>query len=200
MSRAYRHLPALEMRHGNYAIRCIEDQDIEAIRRWRNAQVEVLRQSGPISASDQRAYFDRAIWPQMGEEQPERILVAIEQSVGGSGPKARGATRELIGYGGFVHCAWDHARAEISALFAPAIVADKEHYRKALLAFLAMMTEAGFARLGLRRLTLETYDIRPFHVSVIEEAGFVREGRLREHVEIDGRPIDSLLNAKLASD
>jgi len=186
--RCYVHLPALDGQHRGYSLRCIQDCDIEPVRVWRNAQMDVLRQSAPITPAQQRRYFERAIWPQMERAQPDTILLTIEQ----------GGRR--IGYGGLVHCAWEDSRAEISVLLAPQIAADQKRYRAALLAFLAMAGEIGFSRLGLNRLTLETYDIRPFHIGVLEEAGFRREGRLREHVVIDAKPVDSLLHAALARD
>lgn len=187
-SRTYQRLPPLSADCGDFELRCIEDADIEAIRLWRNAQMPVLRQTAPISRDQQRSYFASQIWPQMGQEHPVTILVTV----------LRGG--EVIGYGGLVHCAWEHSRAEISVLFAPEIAADDHTYREALLAFLTMIRAVGFMRLGFNRLTLETYDIRPLHIGILEEAGFLREGRLREHVEMDGRRIDSLLHAALASD
>lgn len=186
--RRYAHLPSLDCAAGPYALRCIDDADIEPIRQWRNAQLSVLRQTAPIGPEEQERYFARAIWPQMAAEQPETILVAI----------LRGGER--IGYGGLVHCAWDHARAEVSVLFAPAIAADITAYRSALLGFFTLIDEIAFARLSFNRLTLETYAIRRFHIAVVEEAGYLREGRLREHVMVDGSPCDSLLHARLASD
>ncbi|WP_299195672.1 GNAT family N-acetyltransferase [uncultured Erythrobacter sp.] len=188
MTRLYQRLPALEASLNGYSLRCVQDTDIEAIRRWRNAQMEVLRQAAPISSLEQEQYFARTIWPQMELERPRTILAAILQ-----GDRA-------IGYGGLVHCAWEHKRAEISALFAPEIARDRSAYRAALLAFLEMIRETGFMRLGFNRLTLETYDIRPFHIGVLEEAGFQLEGRLRDHVVIDGKATDSLLHAALAKD
>ncbi|BDI59747.1 GNAT family N-acetyltransferase [Qipengyuania nanhaisediminis] len=188
MTRAYRHLPPLECERGDYAIRCVESDDIEAIRYWRNSQMEVLRQREVITAEAQTRYFKETIWPQMNEARPNTILVTVLYQ------------GERIGYGGLVHCAWAHRRAEISILFDPAIAARREKYRSALLAFLDMIGAIGFGRLGFNRLTLETYAFRSFHIRVLEEAGYACEGRLREHVSVGGRLVDSLLHARLASD
>lgn len=188
MTRRYSQLPPLDLVHGAFALRCVDDADIEAIRCWRNAQMEVLRQSEPISAEAQRDYFAEQIWPQMSRAQPQTVLVTVLRD------------GEAIGYGGLVHCAWEHARAEISVLFAPDIATQDREYWGCLMAFLAMIEEVAFDRLGFNRLTLETYAFREFHIGVIEDAGFVFEGRLREHVWIAGEPVDSLLHAKLAAD
>lgn len=188
VTRAYVNLPSLDIARGPFALRPVNEGDIESIRQWRNAQMEVLRQAGPITPAMQRRYFCRAIWPQMERKQPDTVLLAVE------------CERAFVGYGGLVHCQWQHRRAEVSILFAPAIAADAPQYRRCLLAFLAMIDELAFDRLRLGRLTLETYDIRPFHVAVIEEAGYSREGRLRQHVTIGGNRFDSLLHGRLARD
>jgi hypothetical protein len=48
-------------------------------------------------------------------------------------------------------------------------------------------------------LFTETYDIRPLHISIIESAGFLREGVMHHHVRIDGHPVDSLIHGCLHS-
>ncbi|MHA7820559.1 MAG: GNAT family N-acetyltransferase [Erythrobacter sp.] len=188
MSRTYLRLPSLEISRDGFALRCIDDGDMEPIRTWRNAQMAVLRQAGRLTPDQQRRYFTSVIWPQMELEHPDTILLTILRS------------GERIGYGGLVHCAWGHARAEISVLFTPAIAADEREYGTCLSAFLAMLEDLAFDRLGFNRLTLETYDIRPFHVRLLEQAGYTREGRLRDHIAIEGERVDSLLHGKIASD
>jgi hypothetical protein len=47
--------------------------------------------------------------------------------------------------------------------------------------------------IGLHKLWTETYDLRPDHVLILEESGFVKEGVLREHNQIDLRRVDSLI-------
>ena len=188
MNRSYRHLPALDIERAGYALHPVADADIEAIRQWRNAQMDVLRQSHPIAPDEQVAYFDRAIWPQMDEEQPDTILLTVLRN------------GRAIGYGGLVHCQWEHARAEISVLFDPVVARSEKDYRPALLTFLNCICELGFARLGLNRLTLETFATREAHIALIEESGFTCEGRLRQHVCIEGAMHDSLIHARLAQD
>jgi len=43
-------------------------------------------------------------------------------------------------------------------------------------------------------LFTETYDIRPRHVAILEMNGFKLEGRLIDHVLIDGKYIDALIH------
>lgn len=186
--RRYSKLGPVDLARGRFSIRPVSDGDIEAIRRWRNAQMRVLRQAQPISPKAQCAYFAERIWPQMERSDPENVLVTILRD------------GVPVGYGGLVHCSWNDRRAEISALFAPEVAAEADEYRVSLMTFLELICALGFDRLGFNRLTLETYDIRPAHIAILEEAGFIREGRQREHVIIDGDRVDSLLHAMVARD
>ncbi|OXE36592.1 MAG: GNAT family N-acetyltransferase [Phenylobacterium zucineum] len=138
---------------GDYAIRSIQPQDIEDIRLWRNAQMDVLRQDALITPDMQSTYFDTQIWPTLGEANPRQILVAFLHR------EAR------IGYGGLVHMAWPHSRAEVSFLVAPEIAADDERYPQAFDAFFALIKTLAFDDLGLNRLTTETYSSRTKHIS-----------------------------------
>lgn len=171
---------------GPLLVRAVQAEDIESIRCWRNAQIDVLRQSRPITPEEQVAYFERAIWPDKAADQPSNILLALVRN------------GRLIGYGGLVHIAWDYARAEISFLLSTEIAKDEEPDLFA--AWLRLMQRLAFDDLGLSRLTTETYAMRTTHIRVLEEAGFRREGLLRQHVRVGGRPMDAVVHGCLASD
>ena len=53
-----------------------------------------------------------------------------------------------------------------------------------------------FDRFSLRRISAHTYVSNPASARVLEKAGFVFEGRLRNNVVKDGQILDSLLYAK----
>jgi RimJ/RimL family protein N-acetyltransferase len=61
---------------------------------------------------------------------------------------------------------------------------DVEHYAAHFRAFIALMLEVAFDDLDFHRVHTETYDIRPLHVATLEDAGFLREGTMRDHVLI----------------
>lgn len=178
--------PVLEA--GSLSVRAVQKTEIEAIRQWRNAQIDVLRQAAPITPEQQEAYFARHIWPQFDSPQPDTILVSYRQE------------DRLIGYGGLVHVAWAHRRAEVSFLLDPVHIGDEKVVARYFGAFLGLMKRLAFADLGLNRLCTETYAIRPHYVAMLEENGFRREGVLRQHVWIDGKPVDSILQGCLAGD
>ena len=176
------------LRAGDLSVRAVQPAEIEAIRHWRNAQIDVLRQADPLSPEQQEAYFASHVWPQYAMPQPGTILLSYLE----------GDT--LIGYGGLVHIAWPHRRAEISFLLDPAHTRNEAAYARYFGAFLALMKRLAFAELGLNRLFTETYATRPHHIAVLESAGFNREGVLRAHVIIDGQAVDSILHGCLSSD
>ena len=184
----YRVMPLPRLTGSRLSARAVEPADIEAIRLWRNAQIDVLRQSRPIEPDEQTAYFARAIWPQKSLPEPSNILLSILED------------GRLVGYGGLVHIAWDYRRAEVSFLLDPAISRSEADVADIFGDWVRMMQRLAFADLGLTRLTTETYAMRDLHIRVLEQNGFQREGVLRQHVRVAGRPMDALVHGCLASD
>lgn len=176
------------LKDGDLSARPLEPEHIEAIRNWRNNQMDVLRQSQPISAAEQVAYFDRAIWPDKASDIPANILLGLFEK------------DRFIGYGGLVHLAWDYGRAEISFLLDSHLEGDQARVERLFSRWLRLMQTLAFDHLGLSRLTTETYEMRDLHLRLLDEAGFQREGRLRDHVVVDGRRMDSVLHGCLVSD
>ena len=173
---------------GDYAVRSVQPEDIEEIRQWRNAQMDVLRQQAALTPEDQTSYYARHVWPVMSQAEPANILMTFLH---------RG---QRIGYGGLVHLAWPHRRAEVSFLVSPDIAGDSAQYAQAFDAFFRLMKILAFDDLQLNRLTTETYVSRPAHIARLEAAGFRPEGRLRGHVRIDGDYIDSLIHGCVTTD
>lgn len=173
---------------GPYEIVTIQPEDIENIRIWRNAQMDVLRQSEPITAIQQIEYYSAKIWPQLESRHPREILFSLFRD------------GRHIGYGGLVHIAWLHRRAEVSFLVEPERAADRVVYGEDFHAFLGLIKKVAFADLRLNRIFTETYAIRGYHISILESAGLNREGVLLEHIYIDGNPVDSIMHGFLSSD
>ncbi|MBB4212267.1 carbamoylphosphate synthase large subunit [Rhodothalassium salexigens DSM 2132] len=184
----YRCLPRRRVERGALAIESVQPDDIEAIRQWRNAQMAILRQDRPLSPDDQRAYYAAHVWPAMAAEQPANILVSILEH------------GRLVGYGGLVHIHWAHRRAEISFLLDPALTTPNVRYGRYFQGFLDLIRDLAFTDLKLHKLTTESYDLRPYHLSVLDRAGFARDGVLRDHVRVDGRFVDAVAHSCLAAD
>jgi len=187
--KSYRPLPQAEYRWHDYQLIPIRYEDREPIRAWRNAQLQVLRQAEPLTAEQQEAYFQRVVMPLFEQERPGQLLFSLLHQ------------GELIAYGGLVHISWIDLRAEVSFLEEPGRATDADTYRQDFLAHLRLLGQVAFEGLKFNRLFTETYDIRPAHVAILEEAGFRLEGRLRQHVQLTpGTFADSLMHGQLAAD
>lgn len=174
---------------GTYQLVPIRLADREAIRQWRNAQLDVLRQATPLTAEQQDHYFQQVVAPLFEQPQPGQLLFSLLH---------RG---ELVAYGGLVHIAWADRRAEVSFLTDPQRGQDPATYRADFRAHLHLLGQVAFAELKFNRLFTETYDIRPAHVAILEEAGFQLEGRLRQHIQLaTGTFVDSLFHGQLIAD
>ncbi len=168
---------------GRYSLRPLTWPDREPVRHWRNDQIEILRQSAPLTEADQDRYYDETLRPQMTQAHPAQVLAAFVDD------------DALIGYGGIVHIAWPHRRGEVSFITAT----DRQspdQFSQDLSSFLHLVGSLAL-RLGLHRLTTETYEFRSAFVRELEAAGYVEEGRQREHVWTGEEFIDSFIHGLL---
>ena len=172
---------------GDYMIESIQLSDAEMIRRWRNEQISALRQSSPLSAEDQSIYFNK-INKDFPLSQPEQILVRFCLN------------RELIGYGGLVHIDWINLQSEISFLLETSRVNNQSNYAKELSIFFGLIKEIAFDKICLNKISAEAYAHRSFHVLAIENAGFQREGILRQQTKVNGEWVDSVVSSCLRSE
>jgi len=171
-----------------YALVSFREADALAVALWRNEQMQVLRQSHELTEQDQLRYFREIVLPSMSAARPAMILVSLLLDGG------------CIGYGGLTHIDWSARRAEVSFLLETSRSKDRSRYQADFIAFLGLLKELAFSRLRLNRLFTETYDIRPYHLAVLEGAGFKPEGRLRQHYSIDGVLTDGLFHGLLSEE
>ena len=66
--------------------------------------------------------------------------------------------------------------------------------------FLKMLKKICIEELNFHRLFTETYDIRPEYIAVLESHGFRFEGRMVDHVKIEGQFYDSLIHGLILED
>jgi RimJ/RimL family protein N-acetyltransferase len=181
----YRFFPELTATSADsrYQLRPIHWNDREAIREWRNAQIDVLRQQNALTANEQDIYFSNLVLPQLTQEQPEQILFAfLEDS-------------QLVGYGGFVHIVRSDRHAEVS--FLTDVDRSEQHiFSQDWSEYLTLLVQLA-QRIGFHKLTTETYSIRPELIEILENFGFTQEGLMRDHHLINGSPVDSFTHGYL---
>lgn len=182
---SYRCLKRSEWQEGGYITVPLREEDMSLLKEWRNEQKDVLRQNHVLTDEDQRRYYRDVVRPSFEQAEPRNVLFSLLTE------------DRCIGYGGLTSMDWYSKRAEISFLVDTKRTEDAIGYRRDFTAFLTLMKNVAFIDLHFHRLFTETFDIRPLHISILEENGFLPEGRMREHVRIGGRYVDSLLHGCL---
>ena len=66
----------MSYQEGDYELESVQPEHIEKIRQWRNEQMDVLRQSKPISKEQQIQYYEKHIWSELKSSQPKNILLS----------------------------------------------------------------------------------------------------------------------------
>jgi len=178
----YQILNIQEFKHKNYKLVPFREMDLMKIRVWRNEQMEVLRQKRKLSETDQKNYFKNVILPLFDQAKPPQLLFSFLLD------------DICIGYGGLVHINWEDRRGEVSFLVDAQRALNPETYQEDFQNYLKIIKKIAFEALLFNRIYTETFDIRDFHISILEAAGFRLEGRMKEHVLINEVFYDSLIH------
>lgn len=166
----------------HYHICPIRVEDMLLIKEWRNEQMEILRQHEVLTDNMQKRYFQNQIMPSFALSRPAQILFSYFKDEG------------LIGYGGIVHINWDAKEGEVSFLVETNRAKSPREYEADFTCFLKLIKEVAFHELHFQKLSTETFDIRPQHISILESMGFIQEKRLKNWVSINDKPIDALIH------
>ena len=180
---AYRVLRRNDYRLGRYRLLPIRPADREAIRQWRNAQLDILRQRTPLTAEAQDHYFHEIVMPLFDAERPGQLLFSLLLD------------EELIGYGGLVHIDWNADRAEISFLLETGRNAHIPTFQADFAAYLHLLRQVAFEDLSIQKINTEAYDVRPYLTEVLEAEGFAEEARLPRHVRVAERLVDVVFHS-----
>lgn len=168
-----------------YSLIPLRKQDIQLIREWRNAQIDILRQQQPITEEDQENYYADIVTALFSQKMPPQILFSFLKA------------GKCIGYGGIVHIDWIARRGEVSFLINPDLMSD---YVTVFNRFYSLIQHVAFHDLKFHRLFTETFAFRTDHMALIEKIGFKREGHLRDHTFKRGRWYDSIIHGILAGE
>ena len=165
----YRALKKQIFSKGNLFLVPIRYKDRFKIMKWRNDQINRLRQKKKITKTDQTSYFEEVITKLFKQAYPEQLLFSfLEDDI-------------CLGYGGLVNIDWPNERAEMSFLLETSLTLKKEVYDNYLSSFISLIKELFFKELKLNKLFTETYEFRKDHIKVLEKNGFIFEAVLKEH-------------------
>lgn len=168
---------------GSFSIVPLRFEDRIDIMKWRNEQIYHLRQNKPLTLEDQENYFNTVVAKLFDEEQPNQILFSYLEN------------GKCIGYGGLVHINWIDKNAEISFIMETSL--EKEHFQLHWVTYLGLIEQLAFEQLGLHKIYIYAFDLRPHLYEAAEFAGFERDAVLREHCLFQGEYKDVVIYSKI---
>ena len=171
-----------------YQLTSVRMEDAAPIMKWRNEQISALRQTSPLSETEQNTYFQDVVKPSFSQKQPNIVLLRFTYE------------NNLIGYGGLVHINWTSMKAEVSFLLETERGKDTFQYGRDCSIFLNLLMRCAFDNVGLNKIYTHSYSHRGFHVNSIEASGFRREGVLRQDEKVDGQWVDAVIASCLKSE
>lgn len=184
MNRTYKNINKTVFSNGEFSIVPIRDADKFEILKWRNEQIEILRQENPLTMEDQEKYFKDVIDNLFEIENPKQLLFSFLE---------RG---NLIGYGGLVHIDWSAKHGEISFLLSNEYNSKEESFKQKWSAFLTLLTNLAFKELHFHKIHTYAYNIREYYFEVMYRQDFKKEGQLKDHVKINNKLIDVIILSK----
>ena len=168
---------------GNYALVPIRFEDRFDIMKWRNEQIYHLRQSRPLNAEDQDAYFNNVIAKLFDLEEPNQILFSFLEN------------DKCIGYGGLVHINWLDKNAEVSFIMETSL--ESNYFHEIWQAYLKLIELVAFDSLKFHKIYTYAFDLRPHLYESLESANFFEDTRLKQHAIFEGKAIDVLIHSKI---
>lgn len=147
--------------------------------------MNILRQNVKLTDRGQKKYYESKVLPEYKRIYPELLLFSLLYR------------DKLVAYGGLTYIDWVSRRTELSFLADTKRIENKDTYRNDFAAFIKLVKGVAFHTLKLHRIYTETFDVRPHHVKILESSGFKYEGRLKEHVLVNGKYVDSLMHGML---
>jgi RimJ/RimL family protein N-acetyltransferase len=168
---------------GIYSIVPIRFEDRMDIMQWRNEQIYHLRQSQPLTLQDQDNYFNNNVNQLFEVEKPNQLLFSYLEN------------DKCIGYGGLVHINWIDKNAEISFIIETAL--EKNHFQEHWINYLGLIEQLAFEQLGLHKVFIFAFDLRPHLYTAIEIAEYKKEAVLKDHCFFQNRFIDVIIYSKI---
>ena len=145
----------------DYTVKPLSFYALMRIRRWRNDQINILRQKEKLSILKQIIYYKEIIKFRC-DKSPKNILFGYYLK------------NKLIGYGGFVHIDWSSASCELSFLLDTKYYETNE-YEIHFNLINNIILEIAFNDLKFKEIRTEVYNLRPVHLQCLNNLGFVQQ-------------------------
>ncbi len=168
---------------GRFSLLPIRFEDRWDIMKWRNEQIYHLRQSKPLIPEDQDRYFNDVVSKLFEQEQPAQLLFSFLEG------------ETCIGYGGLVHINWIDQNAEISFIMNTEL--EEIHFETNWLEYLNLIEEVAFSNIGLHKIFVYMFDLRPKLYDILTTAGYYKDAILKEHCLFDTKFIDVYIYSKI---
>ena len=183
MQRYYKCLPQLEFSDSEYKLVAIRDDDKYDIMKWRNEQINILRQKEPITREKQETYFRTTVSDLFKDERPQQLLFSfLENEV-------------LVGYGGLVHIDWESRNGEISFINVTERSLNPVQFIDDWIRYLKILKRIAYDHLNFNKIYTYAYDMRPNLYKALLASNFVEEARLKNHIVINGQLKDVLIHS-----
>ena len=158
----------------------LERKHLSLLKDWRNKQMDVLRQTKPLTDFDQEKW-----WLRLKKDKSQSLFAIGINSEEGI---------EFVGYCGLTNIDYSNKRAEISFLVSPERADSKKIYREDFLSALSWLCRHGFKELKLNKIFAETFDFRKDHIKIVEEFGFKKKATFRKQYFKKGKFYDSIVH------
>ncbi len=166
----------------NYSLVPLRYEDILEIKKWRNEQINILRQDILLTDEHQKSYFQKLIENSFYVKHPKEILFSFLYN------------DICIGYGGLVHIDWSNSSAEISFITETKRSNDDEIYRDDFTNFIDILFKISFSELKFNKLTTETYGIRKNTLKILSQLGFQLKNLQKNSISINNMKYDSFFH------
>lgn len=178
----YKVLKDNQYKSGDFKLLPIENDHKYLIMQWRNEQMYHLRQHKKLEKADQDLYFENVVTKLFNQDRPSQILFSFLKG------------DELVGYGGLVHINWIDKHAEISFLMDTSL--ENTCFEEFWTTYLKLIEKVAFDDLNFNKIYTYAFDLRPHLYPVLENAGFLLDAQLNEHVIFENRLVDVIIHSK----
>ena len=181
--RLYKCLSVNHFKNGPYSLVPIRDEDKFEIMKWRNEQIDILRQKQLLTAVMQENYFKTVVKNLFNQNQPDQLLWSFFKN------------DMLIGYGGLVHIDWENKNGEISFLLETKRSKISEYFVNDFTVYLNFVKEIAREQLKFIKIYTYAYDMRTNLYDVLLQSNFIEEARLKSHVIINNKDYDVFIHS-----